>query len=67
MHLPNISMRQALNRRTLLKAAGVVLALPLLEAMCPALAYAADKAAYVLLVFDDEDRLSAPRVAALGQ
>ena len=45
MHLPNVSMRQALNRRTLLKAAGVVLALPLLEAMCPALTYAADKAA----------------------
>ena len=45
MHVPNISTHCALNRRTLLKAAGVVLALPLLDAMCPALASAADKAA----------------------
>ncbi len=45
MHLPNISQNRALDRRTLLKAAGVTLALPLLDAMCPAFAFAADKPA----------------------
>ena len=45
MHIPNISLRHAIHRRTLLKAAGVALVLPLLEAMCPAFASAADKAA----------------------
>lgn len=45
MHVPNISTHRALHRRTLLKAAGVVLALPLLDAMCPALAWSAEKPA----------------------
>lgn len=42
--MPNIITRTTLGRRTLLKAAGVALALPLLDAMRPAL-WAADKAA----------------------
>ena len=36
----NISTQCALSRRTLLKAAGTTLALPLLDAMCPAFARA---------------------------
>jgi hypothetical protein len=42
--MPNVLRRTALHRRTLLKAAGVALALPLLDAMRPAL-WAADKPA----------------------
>jgi hypothetical protein len=45
MHAPNVITRSTLHRRTLLKAAGVALALPLLDAMCPALTSAADQAA----------------------
>lgn len=45
MNVPTPILRSALSRRTLLKAAGVALALPLLDAMCPALASAADQAA----------------------
>jgi hypothetical protein len=44
MHAPNVITRSTLHRRTLLKAAGVALALPLLDAMCPALTSAADQA-----------------------
>ena len=36
----NISTQRALSRRTFLKAAGTTLALPWLEAMCPAFAKA---------------------------
>jgi len=39
----NIKKNLSLNRRTMLKASGIVLALPLLEAMCPTLTYALDK------------------------
>ena len=39
------SPRQALSRRTMLKAAGIALALPLLEAMCPAPGWGADQPA----------------------
>jgi hypothetical protein len=39
----NISTQRALSRRTFLKAAGTTLALPWLEAMCPALAKAEKK------------------------
>lgn len=42
--MSNILYRRALPRRTLLKAAGIALALPLLNAMCPALARGAEGA-----------------------
>ncbi len=42
--MPLLLARRALDRRTLLKAAGVALALPLLDAMCPALALAGEAA-----------------------
>ncbi len=45
IRLPTFLTRRALSRRTVLKAAGVALALPLLEAMCPALATAGEAAA----------------------
>jgi hypothetical protein len=41
---PRPLRRRALDRRTLLKAAGVALALPLLDALCPALARAGEGA-----------------------
>src|SRR6516162_5007369 len=45
MHTPYISTRPALSRRQFLRGAGILMALPLLEAMAPTLAAAAAKTA----------------------
>jgi hypothetical protein len=45
MHAPHVIRNRPLDRRTLLKAAGVAVALPFLDAMTPALATGADVAA----------------------